>query len=251
MTFGVRQIRTVAIIGGDFSGAAVAYHLASEGVKARILIFEPRTLLGAGLAYGGADPTHRINVPATRMSLLPEDGTHFAGWLETSGALAADPEALEEAGAFPMRSTFGRYVDGALRPFVNAARIVHVQDSVVATTRTDSAWILQAARSGAFSAHFVVIATTHPSPNLQPALSPFQGDARLVEDGLLDGALGAVSALLRHAGSGTGSDPFGPTGMSLPTNGGGPAGLPSGKPPNRHLEGLRGRVLLQDRDIFP
>ncbi len=39
---------TIAIVGGGFTGAAVAYHLAAHGAAARIVVFEPRERLGAG-----------------------------------------------------------------------------------------------------------------------------------------------------------------------------------------------------------
>lgn len=75
-------------------GAAVAFHLARGGWDGPITVFEPRPLLGAGLAYSTMDPAHRINVPATRMSLLPDEWPEqFADWLHDRPELAADAPA--------------------------------------------------------------------------------------------------------------------------------------------------------------
>ena len=194
MTYVAARPPTIAIVGGGFSGSAAAYHLAADGANARILVFEPRGRLGAGLAYGGADPTHRINVPATRMSLLPGDETHFARWLETSGALASDPDALSGGEAFPTRPTFSRYVEDVLRPFLSVGRIVHIEDRVISAARTARAWTLGGSRGESFRADLLVIATTHPKPSVPPPLDAFRGDPRLVEDGLADDALDAIEA---------------------------------------------------------
>ncbi|RYE66703.1 MAG: FAD-dependent oxidoreductase, partial [Rhizobiaceae bacterium] len=81
---------SIAIIGGGVTGAAVAFHLAT-GHKADavdITIFEPRAEIGRGLAYDTRDPVHRINVPATRMSILPGDPEHFSRWMEETGSVA-------------------------------------------------------------------------------------------------------------------------------------------------------------------
>jgi uncharacterized NAD(P)/FAD-binding protein YdhS len=193
MTLVAVRTPTIAIAGGGFTGAAVAYHLAAEGVNARIVVIEPRSRLGAGLAYGGADPTHRVNVPAKRMSLLPDDENHFARWLETSGALAADPHAGSGDEVFPTRQTFGRYVHETLRPHVTEGRIVHVRDSIVSATWADAGWVLRTSRGEALRADLLVIATTHPKPDIPPPLDAFRGCARLVEDGLADHAIDAIA----------------------------------------------------------
>lgn len=192
MTSAAIDVPTVAIVGGGFSGAAVAYHLAKAKTEARIVIFEPRELLGAGLAYSDADPAHRINVPATRMSLLPDDGDHFARWLAASGALDSDPGALAGGAAFSRRLDFGRYVDATLRPLIADGSIVHIRDAVVSVRRTGRDWILRAARGEETGAQFLVIATTHPKPKLPAPLDRFAGDARLVEDGLAAEALDRI-----------------------------------------------------------
>ena len=139
---------TVAIVGGGFSGAAVAYHLARANVPASLIVFEPRARIGAGLAYGGDDPVYRVNVPATRMSLLPNDDTHFARWLASSGVLAQDPGALSGEDAFPRRQDFGRYVDQALRPFLAEGRVRHERDAVVSVRRVSDAWLVRTTAAG-------------------------------------------------------------------------------------------------------
>ena len=184
---------TIAIVGGGFSGAAVAYHLARAHAPADIVVFEPRARLGAGVAYGCNDPVLRINVPATRMSLLPDDETHFARWLAASGALAQDPEARSGDDDFARRQDFGRYMDEALRPLVADGRVRHVRSPVVSVHRTCGGWFLRDAAGEEIEAELVVIATTHPDPTVPPELQTLRDDARLVPDALADGALSRLS----------------------------------------------------------
>jgi uncharacterized NAD(P)/FAD-binding protein YdhS len=180
---------TVAIVGGGFSGAAVAHHLARAGVSADIVVFEPRERLGGGLAYGGDDPVHRVNVPASRMSVLPEDEAHFVRWLDSSGALAQDPEARVGADLFPRRRDFGRYVEAALRPFIVSGVVRHVRDRVERLAKDNRGWRLVSARGDTLGADLVVIATTHPTARLPSELEPLRGEPRLVVDSLVDRAL--------------------------------------------------------------
>ena len=84
----------IAIIGGGFSGAVVALNLLrAKHLAAVITLFEPREILGAGLAYSAPDPTHRVNVPASRLLVLADEPNAFHDWLEVSGALEEDAEA--------------------------------------------------------------------------------------------------------------------------------------------------------------
>jgi len=186
--------KTVAIIGGGFSGAAVAYHLARFGVDPDIVVFEPRARLGAGLAYGGADPVHRINVPATRMSLRPDDETHFARWLAASGVLDADRAAQIGGEAFPRRREFGRYVEETLSPFTASGRVRHIRDAVVELVRSGEAWRLRTRSGEQWNADWVAIATTHPEPAIPAQLKPWRGDRALVANPLADDALAEIGA---------------------------------------------------------
>jgi uncharacterized NAD(P)/FAD-binding protein YdhS len=76
------KTETVAIVGGGCAGLLVAAHLMRVDRRPRrIVIFEPRPELGAGVAYSTDDPRHLLNAPAGAMSALDDDPGHFVSWL--------------------------------------------------------------------------------------------------------------------------------------------------------------------------
>lgn len=187
---------TVAIIGGGVSGAGVAYHLALalQENPPEIIVFEPRHEIGRGLAYDTVDPAHRINVPAARMSLLPDHPEDFLGWIERNDAISDDREAVRPDGnIFPRRSLFGTYVASALRPFVSAGIVEHRRAVVTRVQCDGTAWIISDSQGSTTKADFLVIATSHPAPeapaNLVRALA---GHPRFVPDSTVAGSLGVI-----------------------------------------------------------
>src|SRR5690242_3923398 len=157
----------VAIIGGGVSGAGVAYHLlklAGNDVP-EIVVFEPRPMLGRGLAYDTVDPAHRINVPAAKMSLQPDDVEEFQRWIEMNNAVRDDPEAARQNGQlFPRRRVFGDYVGSLLQPFLKSGAITHRRALVTAIRRKGDGWVILDAKGGRTQADIVAIATSHPPP---------------------------------------------------------------------------------------
>ncbi|MER8931180.1 FAD/NAD(P)-binding protein [Mesorhizobium sp. M0700] len=173
----------IAIVGGGFSGAATAFHLARllPAGASDIVVVEPRERLGYGLAYSTADPAHRINVPASRMTLISGQDSHFADWLEQTRAIVDDAEAIAACGAlYPQRRVFGRYVESHLRPFLLSKTIRHVRSAVASVERTGEGYRLILADGGTLAADAVVIATTHPPPALPMPLKSVAGTAGLV-----------------------------------------------------------------------
>jgi len=156
--------RTVVIIGGGFSGAAIAHHLDRRAPGlARIVVVEPRASLGAGLAYSTEDPAHRINVPASRMSLNPEQPQHFENWLVETGALRDDPESrLADGRSFPRRTLFGRYVGEQLSEAISVGRLEHRRDSVTKVTPRTDGYGVSLSKGETLEATIVIIASTHP-----------------------------------------------------------------------------------------
>ena len=83
--------REVVIVGGGFSGAAVAYHLLQRADRnLRVALIERGPWLGRGIAYGVDSATFRLNVPASKMSIDPEAPLDFVEWAGTQH----DPHAF-------------------------------------------------------------------------------------------------------------------------------------------------------------
>lgn len=195
----------VAIIGGGFSGAAVAYHLTRLVPGRSITVCEPRAFLGGGLAYDNHDPAHRINVPAKRMSLLPNDEEHFARWLAGANVGAEDADIVGRDGAlYPRRAIFGRYIASQIEPLVADDRVKHIRSDVRALQSDGRRWRLSTSSGQTLNAQFVVIATTHPPPDVPSTLRQLVSDPRLITDALVPGALSRIQPQDRIVIVGTG-----------------------------------------------
>lgn len=193
-------LATIAIIGGGFTGAAVALHLVERFPpdEARIIVFEPRERLGAGLAYDTADPVHRINVPAARMSIYPDDPEDFSRWLEQTEELKADPQAFTAEGVpFPRRQAFGLYIAARLAPFVASGAVEHWRSTAVEANQVDGLWTIRTGDGRQVQAHGVVLAVSHPAPSLPASLRAIENHPGLVADATRPNALAKVSPQAR------------------------------------------------------
>lgn len=161
-----REGTNIVIVGGGLSGVAVATHLLRGGrADLRVTIVERGPWLGRGVAYGVDSSIFRLNVPASRMSIDPDDPMDFARW-----AGADDPTA------FLSRSQYGAYVvdrfAAALRASSSKLRIVRGD---VARIARDSVLLADGTR---LPAERVVLAT-----GLAPRISAsgLPADARIVD----------------------------------------------------------------------
>ncbi|TVS10706.1 MAG: hypothetical protein EA419_10085 [Wenzhouxiangella sp.] len=72
----------IVVVGCGASGALLAGQLFRQATQVlQLSCVDSRFRLGAGLAYGSARDEHLLNVPASRMSALPDQPDHFANWL--------------------------------------------------------------------------------------------------------------------------------------------------------------------------
>lgn len=186
----------IAIVGGGFTGAVVAASLARNAASdgAAIVVFEPRDCLGAGLAYDTGNPAHRTNVPAARMSLVPDDPDNFLNWLEANGEPCGDPEARAADGhLYVRRAVFGRYVGAFVAPFVRSGKVMHRRERITRIERRGMRWKLTSDAGTDLLADIVVIATTHPSPCAPKSIAQaLEGHPRFVTDTTVAGSLACL-----------------------------------------------------------
>jgi uncharacterized NAD(P)/FAD-binding protein YdhS len=135
LTARVEPVR-LAIIGGGFTGVAVATHaLISTARPLSLQVIEPSAKLGRGAAYGTLDAEHRLNVPSDRMSLFSADRGHFTRWLFDNKWLP-DAESSDPLGrCYPPRRAFAAYIQDMLVRSATRASLRHRQTPAVALTR--------------------------------------------------------------------------------------------------------------------
>lgn len=191
-----RNYPTVAIIGGGFSGGVVAARLAAQLGEAdiRIIVVEPREQLGRGLAYDTDNPSHRINVPADRMTLDPGNELDFVAWLEQRQEAEKDPSSRTSDGKlYPRRGLFGQYVSDFVAPFLQNGVVRHVRDRVSRVKRRQASWHIETEEGLSFDADFLVLATSHPAPSAPSAfLRSLGGHPRFIADTTVPRALDAI-----------------------------------------------------------
>jgi uncharacterized NAD(P)/FAD-binding protein YdhS len=98
----------IAVIGGGFSAVATVINILDRlGQDKSIALVSRKGGLGRGVAYSTHEPSHRLNVPAGRMSLLADKADHLCEWL----AREAEEFGSED---FIPRQLYGRYLQETL-----------------------------------------------------------------------------------------------------------------------------------------
>lgn len=111
-------MRTVAIIGGGFSGTMAAVNISrlADG-PVRVVLINAGRPTGRGTAYGTRRPEHLLNVVARNMSALPDHPAHFLDWLRSRNEYSdLTEDVLRET--FVPRRVYGDYVRGLLQAYV-------------------------------------------------------------------------------------------------------------------------------------
>jgi uncharacterized NAD(P)/FAD-binding protein YdhS len=86
-----------------------------KGFGGSLAIVEPHASLGRGLAYSTPFDEHLLNVPAGKMSAIPDQPSHFLDWLRMRGNGQAAP------GSFVPRKVYGEYLEDLLQTAIAAS----------------------------------------------------------------------------------------------------------------------------------
>jgi uncharacterized NAD(P)/FAD-binding protein YdhS len=150
-----KDIFDVAVVGGGFSGACVAYHLLkNESAKTTVAVFEPRTEIGAGIAYGDCSQRHILNVRAKGMSIDDTNPQMYNRWLEGRGV-------DNPANLFTHRHIYKQYVQETLAEQLkkSAGKLSHIQSPIVSIKKNGAQdFILENAAGDIFCSKSVVLA---------------------------------------------------------------------------------------------
>jgi len=115
-------MRSIAIVGAGFSGAATAIQLLTRHghLPGRLLLINRHPNLARGVAYGTHSPSHLLNVPAGRMGLFPDREGDFLEF-------ARQYDNTVTAGSFVPRSLYGRYLGARLKQAAAASPALRLE----------------------------------------------------------------------------------------------------------------------------
>jgi hydroxyacylglutathione hydrolase len=162
MTTRKEATTTIAIIGGGVSGTLTALHLVRQGTPARVILIDQRPGFGLGIAYSTPSLRHLLNVPAGKISALPDQQDHFLNWLRENH----DPAATENT--FAPRAVFGQYIQSLLA----STRPVEQEVATVTDVRLhDTGAVLTLNKGCELRADLVVLATGNFDPAPLPEIT--------------------------------------------------------------------------------
>jgi uncharacterized NAD(P)/FAD-binding protein YdhS len=154
----VTEFFDVAIIGAGASGTLTAVQFArlAQG-NARGALIDAGARAARGLAYGTPYGAHLLNVPAARMSALPDDPEHFLRWLRGRDANAT-------AGTFAPRAMYGDYLASLLADEETHSRVTRVGGTAIGLTRGET-WTVHLHDGRTINARSVVLALGNLPPS--------------------------------------------------------------------------------------
>jgi uncharacterized NAD(P)/FAD-binding protein YdhS len=163
----VKRPFDILVLGGGFSGTMLAIQLLRRDPQLNIAVVDKGNTPGQGLAYSTHYRFHVLNVPAGKMSALPDDSDHFLRWARDNH------DSRVKGESFLPRAVYGRYLDSLLRETVSrhGTNLTWFRDEALQLTRDPDSYYAQLESGEKLSAHAVVIATGNLPPGDPPPLT--------------------------------------------------------------------------------
>lgn len=172
----------MGIVGGGASGILTAIHLLRHPQPISLVVVEPRTHLGEGVAYSTRDADHLLNVRARRMTALPSDPHDFTRWA------GVDPDDFVE------RTRYAEYLRDLLRTSLAEApagsTLEHRRSSVTNLGTDPTPWMLMDSGERV-SVDTIVLAFGHDAPGVPDAFAGLPPSV-MIADPWAEGALASI-----------------------------------------------------------
>lgn len=171
----------VMIIGAGFTGAALAIQLARRlPAESRVLLVGTPKATGRGIAYGTDNPEHLLNVRAERMSLFPDDPSHFVRWLERREPGRAARRGV--ADSYAPRFLYGRYVRDCLHQAIAEARsrvrVEVLEGTVSDLQKSERGYLIRTASGQYYQARAAALCLGNGQPDFPFDVHAIAGAAR-------------------------------------------------------------------------
>jgi len=115
----MNNIPTIVIIGGGFCGTATLIQLAKQSLfPLNIILINKEYPEAKGIAFSSYNKRHVLNVPAAKMSALPDDPDNFLNWVKSKPEYSdfVDDELPD---LFLPRVIYGHYLEELLNDTLN------------------------------------------------------------------------------------------------------------------------------------
>ncbi len=174
---------TIAIIGGGACGVAAFIELVIKlkvnnlEEAAKIIIIEPCSEIGAGLAFGTKQSGHLLNTQADLMGIHTVEPAHYSKWLQKRKEQVKDEtHGIDEPDdAYSTRRLYSDYLKEQFNFYKEKAlnfdlSVEIINDEALDLKQVDDSWQIILATYKPLMAAHVILAAGTPKPNNYPHL---------------------------------------------------------------------------------